>query len=843
MRRLILKLLRRRRLHHDLKQEIAFHREMAAAGNNPIPFGHATNIIEQSLDLWRFTALENLWRDVVYAARGLRRSPGLVSSALLSLGLGIGLNATIFSLAVGLLFSEPSVRDPESVVYVQVDRNTWAQPHVLDFIRQSAIFQDIAGETAEANVNWNDGTATTPLFTVVTTKNYFTTLGVPVARGRGWTPDDPDEVVVLRHDFWQKHFNGNPSVIGRPMNLDGRAYTILGILPKGHRTLLGFGFSPDVYLPRYEDDTMLGMYARLKAGMSLGDARAHLAAVGARLDAAFPEPWKYRERLRVSPIAGFGTFQNGELTSIVGLFFGMLLLVVSLVLLIACVNVAGLLLARASARHHEIAIRLSLGSSRSRLFQQMLVESALLSLLGTGLGFLLAHAAATLLAGIHLPLPIPIRLQIDPDWHVVVYSALLGIGVTLACGLLPARQAIKESISARLRRERRMRLRRALIVGQVAVTVVVLATSFLFVRNLYSSAAIDPGFDVHNTLLTRVFLPPDSYDDRSRKAAYLERAVQELETLPGIEAAAAARIIPFNGHVMRDDDLVLPNAGEKIPVHINPNVVTPGYFRALDIPVLAGRTFSNHERGANVVIVNRTFVERYLGNRNAVGTVFYLGPDKRPYRIVGVVGDTKTLTIGEDAQPQFYEPLMQTDYPGRSVQLVMRSATPPVTQLAPVRRALRRVEPAAGLQVGTLYGNMGLAFLPSQIGAALLGSSGLLGLLLAAIGLHGIVAYSVTRRKPEIAVRIAVGAGSARIARMVIGEAAKLIAVGSIAGLAIAALVTRPLAMFLVPGLSPTDATSFALVLAVLAGAGLLATLGPVRRALLIDPVVSLRSE
>ncbi|MPY91252.1 MAG: FtsX-like permease family protein [Luteitalea sp.] len=450
MGRLLLKLFRRRTLHEDLEAELAFHREMAATGNNPIPLGNTANITEQGLDLWRFTSIENLWRDLVYAARGLRRSPAFVSSALLSLGLGIGVNAAVFSLAVTFLFSEPSVSDSRSVVYVQVGHNTWAQPHVLDFVRESGVFQDVTGENAEAGINWNDGSETRHLFSVVTTKNYFTTLGTPVAHGRGWTPDDPDEVVVLHHNFWQKHFSGDPSVVGRTINLDGRAYTVLGILPEGHRTLLGFGLSPDVYLPSYLNDFMLGMYARLRPGVSLGEAQARLAAVGDRLDASFPEQWKYRDELRVSPITGIARLEAEPAVMPIGIFFAMLLVVVGLVLLIACVNVAGLLLARASARRQEIAIRLSLGASRRRLLQQMLVESALLSLLGAGLGFLFAYAVATLAARIQLPLPIPIRLHMDLDWRVVLYSALLAIAATLACGLLPAWQSVKESISSHL---------------------------------------------------------------------------------------------------------------------------------------------------------------------------------------------------------------------------------------------------------------------------------------------------------------------------------------------------------------------------------------------------------
>ncbi|MPY91251.1 MAG: FtsX-like permease family protein [Luteitalea sp.] len=389
-----------------------------------------------------------------------------------------------------------------------------------------------------------------------------------------------------------------------------------------------------------------------------------------------------------------------------------------------------------------------------------------------------------------------------------------------------------------------MRLRRVLVAAQMAVAVIVLATGFVFLTNLFHSAAIDPGFDVRNTLQAHVGLPPGPYKDPERHARYVNQALRALEVLPGIEAAAAARNIPFNGGIRHHLDLTFPDTGEKTPASYHWNAVTAAFFHAMDVPVLAGRPFSSNDRGAaKVVIVNRTFVERYLGDRNAVGTVFLQGPEKAPHEIVGVVGGTKTLTIGEDDQPQLYQPLAQSDYNRPKIRFVMRSATPPPAQIDSIRRVLRSIEPAASLEVTPLYNSIGLAFLPSQIGAALLGSIGILGLLLAAIGLYGVMAYSVARRTREIAVRIAVGAGNAEISRMVGLEAAKLMVSGSAIGLMIALFVTRPLAMFLVPGLSPTDPVTFAFVLTTLAATGLLATLGPVRRALTIDPMASLRSE
>jgi predicted permease len=841
MRRLFLKLVRRRRLQRDLEAELAFHREIAAAQGSYIPLGNTAVIKEQALDLWRFNRLENLWRDLRYAAAGLLRSPGFVFSALLSLGLGIGVNTTVFSLAVEFLFSEPSVRDAASLVYLRLGGNSHSRPHVVEFVRKSGAFKDVAGENEETFINWNDGAETRRVFAVATTRNYFTALGVPMALGRGFTESDPAEVVVLRHDFWRTRFHTDPSILGRAIHLDGRAYTVVGILPQSHRTLIGFGFSPDIYLPRYLDDTALAMYVRLQPGMSLTEAHAAARVVAERLDANFPERWKYTNNLEVAPIAGFARLKSERQMQTIGLFFAMLLLVVGLVLLIACVNVASLLLARASARQREIAIRLSLGASTGRLLQQLLVESLLLSLIGAGLGLVLAQVTASLVARIPLPLPIPIRLQIEPDWRVGLYAAFLAMAATIACGLLPAWQAIREAIGAHLHRERKLRLRRALVVAQITVSVVVLATGFLFLRNLLQSTAINPGFDVRRTLRAEVHLPPGPYKEARRKAVYFDQALRELRTIPGIEAAAAARIIPFTDGATRGSELTFPDTGEKRHAIFHWNAVSPGFFEAMDIPVVAGRPFSETDRsGMKVVVVNEAFVRTYLGNRAAVGTSFVWDGLTT---IIGVVKGTKNLSIGEDDKPQLYQPLAQINNDRTRIQFVLRSFTPPVTQLGPVRETLRRIEPNAGIEVATLYSSIGLAFLPSQVGAALMGTIGLLGLLLAAVGLHGVMAYSVARRTRELGVRIAVGATKGDISRMVVLDSARLMLFGSAIGVAIALLVTRPLAMFFVPGLSPSDPTSFSAVLIALAATGLVATLGPVRRAITLDPVASLRYE
>ena len=845
MRRLILKLFRRRSLDRDLDAELAFHREMAAQHRDVIPLGNTAVIREQAFDLWRFNFFENLWRDLVYGLRGLRRSPALVFSALLSLGLGIGVNTAIFSLGVEFLFSEPSVRDASSLVSIMLAGNSNSPEKAIDFLRASGIFQDVVGEDIESFTNYNDGSETHRTFSTFTTQNYFTALGVPMLHGRGFIPSDRREAVVLDNRFWRKYFNSDPSAVGRVVNLDGRPCTIVGVLPEHHRGLLGFGLYSDIYLPKWRDDTNLMVYARLKPGVSLAQARAALLIVAKRMETEMPSRfWQWSRGLRIAPVSGIARIgSQTEILTIV-VFFAMLLAIVGLVLLIACVNVANLLLARASARKSEIAIRLALGAGRGRLLQQLLVESLLLSMAGAALGFVLAEITAGALARIQLPLPVPIQLQITPDWRVAGYAAVLTIFAALASGLLPAWRSVKESLAPDLHRDTRLRLRRALVTAQMAISVIVLATGFLFLRNLVDANAISPGFDVRHTLRADVNLPPTQYTSLQRKQQYIGRAIRELAAIPGIESVAAAQVVPFTDNYHMGTDIQFPDNGQKVSTRFQWNAVTEAFFQAMDIPIRVGRTFSPADHGEKVAIVNQTFVKRYLGNRRPLGTVFLWGREgKTPYRIVGVVEGTKTMTIGEEPQAQLYEPLDQINNDRLRIQFVMRSSIPPALQLDAVRRVMHGIEPMAGAQIETMFASIGLAFLPSQVGAVLLGSTGVLGLLLAAIGLYGVMVYAVTRRTREIGVRMAIGATRSDISGLVLREVAQLTLAGSLIGVFIAQFITRPLAIFLVPGLKPTDPLSFGAVILVMIATGIAAACGPVRRAVMVDPNVALRQE
>ena len=608
---------------------------------------------------------------------------------------------------------------------------------------------------------------------------------------------------------------------------------------------MGFGMAPDVYQPWWLETVQLAIYARLKPDMSLKQARAGLEIVVRRMDAGLPaERSKYARNISVSPVTGFERFAGGGGLLSLSIFFALLLMVVGLVLLIACANVAILLLARGSARRGETAVRLALGVSRPRLLQQFLAESVLLATLGTAFGLLLSRLTGILIAAIEPLLAGPIHLQLTPDWRLLLYSALLMAIATIVCGLFPAWQSWRVSITPNLARGQKSRLQSVLVVLQIATSVIILAAGFLFLHNLLRTNSISPGFDVRHTLHAEINLPPNQYRNPQRRVAYVQQALRQIGALPGIECAAAAKWTPFNGYEGYGVTLKFPDSGQQNSVFYVWNAVTPAYFRTMNVPIYSGSTFSETEQGVKHVVVNQAFVERYLAGRLRVGTVFEGVYDTMTTsRIIAVVGNTKTRTLGEEEQPQLYESFNETKDDNLSIKIEARSAISAALQIEPIKHALYRVEPLAGVKVQTVNASIGFAFLPSKLGAGALGALGVLGLLLTTVGIYAVVAYSVMQRRREIGIRIAVGATRADISWMVFRDAAQMTFIGLSVGLFAAFFITRPLAMFLVPGLKPTDPLTFGAVVAAMILTGMIAAFGPARHANRIDPNVALRYE
>ena len=850
----------------ELDEEISLHIEMRAEelqqdgmtradarARARREFGSSLRVKEETRAAWQFRWLEETLSDLSYAARALRRNPGFAAAGIFSLALGIGANTTIFSLTMEFLFSEPSGRNPGTLAAMRIGGNSHAYMRHYRFLRDAHVFDGLAGSNEEAESNWRSGDETYRLHAMRVTDNFFGVVGVPLAMGRPIEPGDRD-VVVLSDRFWSTRLGAETDVIGKALTIDGRPYTVSGVLPPDHRTVLGFGFSPDVYLPASRENDVVALIARLPDGMSLPAAYGRLVAACKELDKVYPPEWSPQAswvmNTDVVPVAGMARLRHLSMVPFVA-FFSMLLIVVGLVLLIACANVSNLLLARASARRQELAIRLALGAGRRRIVRQLLAESLLLALLGAGAGLLLTLWMAGILNHVQLPLPIPVHLLIQPDWRLLLYSVVIALASALVAGLLPALKATRGGVSAALKRterqvEGRWSLRGGLIVMQLAVSVVLLTMGVLFVRNMTKSMTMSPGFDADGAVWASVRLVPEKYPTEEQVRSVTGTFLGELRALPGVEAASVARVVPLNGNSIRGDQVLADSSAEPVRVRFHNNDVGPDYFRTMGIPILAGREFvaSDRKGSPEVAILNENLGRRLFGDRNPVGhTVRYPAPHMSdPITVVGVAANSKHFTLGEEKPLAMYSPYSQGAGGNLAPHLLVRSSRPEglVREIA---RRLGALDPSAAIEVKPMRKALGFALLPSRIGAALLGSAALLGLALASIGLYGVLAYSVTRRTPEIGLRMALGADGLAVMSMVLRESGALVGLGVAVGLGIAAVATRPLAMFLVSELSPTDPPTFLGVIGVLSAVAAAATLAPALRAIRVDPMTALRSE
>lgn len=800
-----------------------------------LEFGPAARVAEEVRDEWQFRWLTDFVSDLRYATRALRRDPVFLAAAVASLALGIGVNTAIFSLTAEILLSEPSARDAGSIVYARLAGNSHIGMAQYRFLADAKAFPGVAGLREDGDINWRTGDETQRLFAMRVTDNLFQMAGIPLLQGRGLQPGDEDSVVIS-HRMWQAKLAADPAAVGRTLTLDGRPHLIVGILPEDHRTLFGLGLYPDLYAPVRGAQTRVQLYLRLPEGMERATAMERLRLLGAELDRAMPErDFKYAEFIRLSAVTGVSRITEGRSLS---LFFGMLLAVVTLLLGIACLNVSGLLLARASARTQELAIRASLGAGRGRLLRQLMTESLLLAILGTGGGLLLNIVFTRGLSGIDLQLPVPIIVRIQPDWRLLAYASILAVGCALFVGLLPARnslRAVKQEVGGRLT------LRRGLVVAQVAASIVVLTASGLFARNLLRSIDADPGFDLEKTLYVSVRLVPESYPDAASREAFIDRAMSQIQGVPGVESAAMTGMIPFNDDSTHGGTASTDINPEPKTIRRHFNRVGPGYFRTLGVAVVAGRELS--KGGVDETVINESFARAAFGDVPAVGHTVRFG--ERVRTVVGVVRDSKYAWMSDHKRPATFERYeMETGGSRASIaNFMVRAAVDPETLVRPLRLAAVNLDPSAAVEVKPMRRAMGMALLPSRVGAGLLGIMGVLGLLLTTIGVYGLVSYSVARRVREIGLRVALGAAPGRILRLVFREGAWLIGVGLAMGLAVSFFVTRPLAQFLVEGLTPSDPLTYVAVAALMLAAGWLACLMPALRALRIEPMEALRYE
>ena len=815
-------------------------------------FGSRLKTAEDTSRAWQVQWLADIFSDLCFAGRAFRRNPGFALTAIFCLALGIGANTTIFSITTSFLFSQPSCRDSASMIAIWEGGNSGSSITDYRFLRDAHIFDGMAGINVEREVNWRDGDRTSRFYAGVVTDDYFATLQCPFLLGRGITPGETT-AAVLSDRVWRGTFGGDPAILGRKLILDGRIYSIAGVLPANHRSIAGFSLSPDIYIPVTHDNDDVQFYARMPKGMTIPIARARLKSVFEQLDQINPkEGWKRANQVLVMGVTGFDVL-NQEIPGQVTAFFAMLMIVVGLVLLIACTNVAGLLLARAATRSHELAIRLSLGASRRRIVRHLLAESLLLAALGLAAGLLIDVVCAKLVNNLTLPVPLPIHLVVSPDWRLLWYSLGTVFVSALLCGLLPALKAARRDVNLALKQEERRtartwNLRSALVAGQLAVSIVLLATGFLFLHNLLRASSMNPGFDVHHTIWAYMRLVPDKYHDpdQIKQLSIVRSGLERLRALPGVESAAITSKVPLNDNCMIAlTGLRTDSSSAAIPVEFECNNVGPDYFRTLSIPIERGREFTAADRKGSqpVVIVNESFARAVFGNADPVGHTFTLDlPKEKSKLIVGVAKDSKYFTLGEKQRLAVYEPYFA--YPEAvNLHFLIRTSGPPAAYVTPVTDLLGRLDSTAAIETKPMSRALGLALLPSQAGAVMLGAMGILGLTLAAIGLYGILLYSVSRRTREIGLRMALGATSSDLLRLIGRHSLVLVGSGVIAGFALAFFAMQPLALFLVPGLSTLDSTALLAVIGVLGAVALLASLTPAIRVLRVDPMVALRYE
>jgi predicted permease len=812
--------------------------------------------------------MESVFQDLRFALRVLARKPLFTAIAVLSLALGIGASTAIYSM-VNELFLEPlPIAEPSRVLAIfTADERAGAQNPLShlnwkDLREQNQVFSNVAGfDFTGAAIATGAGEPSLEAVLLVS-GNYFDTLGVRAHRGRFFLPEEDSTpqghpVAVLHYDYWNEDL-GRGVDVGGTLRLNGQPFTVVGVGPPGFDGL-NIGFAPAVWAPMamnltFRPDPALNWYderrglfvnavGRLEPGVDLETARANLATVARRLESEYPDDNQGRG-LAVQPIAETAVFNRGAVaagTATLGA-------TVALVLLIACANVANLLLARATERRREIAIRLAMGVTRARLIRQLVTESLVVALAGGGLGLALAFASRRWLRALLGNLPVGPNLELDlgVDAGVLAFTVVLSIATGLLFGLVPAIQAsrpdlvttIKDQSEPRLDAGRRLTTRSVLVVAQLALAVVALVGAGLFVRSLNAARRIDLGYDTERLAVVGFDVGVLGLD-RARGEQFFRAAQERLESLPGVARVALSQAGPLQGVLLRSVLLEGQDPTQQ-RTYVQVNAVGPGYFDALGVGIEEGRPLDSTDRDGSVrvVVVNRAMADRYWPGEPAVGKRFrFFGME--PVEVVGVAEVIKYGNPGEDPQPYAYLPLEQ--YYVTGVNLIARTAGDPGPVLQAARVELRRMAP--DLVINTITGAEAVenAVLGQRSTAALLGALGGIALVLAAIGIYGVMAYGVRRRSREIAIRMAMGAARDRVLRMVLWEGVALAGAGLALGVLLALGLTRLLTQLLF--VSPTDPLAFVGPLLLLAAVAVAACLAPAWRAVTVDPTTVLRWE
>ncbi len=794
-------------------------------------------------------------QDLRYALRMLAKSRGFTAVAVVSLALGIGANAAIFSAVNTLLFRPlPAVEDPDRLAWM---RRSLSYPNYQDYRDQNQVFSGLAAHQKVA-MTLARGNDVDLVQGQIVSSNFFSVLGTKPVLGRTFLPEEEQPgapaVIVLSHEFWKRKFDADPGVVGRTVRFSGLPFTVIGVAPQDFNGV-EVGMVRDAWvtfahheqlLPRLNLKSrnvhVLGVLGRLKPGVDLDQARANLQVIAERIAAAYPQQ-KLAEPIAVLPAqGGLDPRERDEFIAVSALLHG----VVLLVLLAACANVATLLLARGADRAREIGVRLALGAGRLRIVRQLMTESVLLSLLGGALGVLLALWLVDLIAAVRVPTPNPIVLDFRLDYRVMWFAAGVSVFAALLFGLAPAVQWSGLGLAPVLKGEggagggaKRSRMRNGFVIAQFTLSLVVLIGAGLFLRSLRNASALDTGFAARDVVLLPVNLSLQRYpEDRGRQ--FYQRLLDNVRATPGVRSASLVTTVPLglsNAGVF----VTLEGKSEDDRERVDTTTVASGYFETLGIPILRGRDFSlrDTQSAPQVAVINETMARFLWPDQDPIGKRFSFGAREPYVEVIGVVKDGKYRSLGERPRPFLYLPLEQ-NYEG-AVHLV--AGGDPQATLRLVRDAVRAIDPGlAAFAPRTISEHLGIALFPARMGAVLLGSFGLVVLVLAAVGIYGVAAYSAGQRTQEIGVRMALGAQRHHVLALIVGQGMRLVTIGLGLGVVAALAATQLLQSFLY-GVSPTDPLVFAGISGMLAAVAAAACYLPARRATKVDPAVALRYE
>jgi macrolide transport system ATP-binding/permease protein len=825
--------------------------------------------------------MQSFWQDLRYAFRTLHNSPGFTIIAIVTLGLGMAVNTTVFSVINGLILRPLPVPHPEQIVVLGLQQQgtpgnqPFSYPDYEDVRDQSDSFSEVFAYHPTLVAFAVDGRGDHCVVARVS-GNYFSALGIKPAIGRLILPSESrvpgaDSVVVLGYSYWQKRFGGAADVVGKQVTLGGRPATIVGVTPKGFRGTYAI-VDMDAYVPlsapfggqddpdrdvrmmwTQREDRRLAVMARLKPGVILPQAQATLRVVAQRIGQQHPDVDKgvtfqaYPEKLaRPEPDT------DNTLPTVAAAF----LVLAGLVLLVACFNIANVLLVRATARQREMGIRAALGAGRWRLVRQHLTESLLLAFVGGGAGLVLAEWAADVLSSLPLGTDLPFSFDLQPDARVYLFALGAVLVTGLVVGIIPALRVARRDINFVLREggrgasdgRRRHLVRHTLVVAQLAGSMLLLVVAGLFLRSLSKVQHTDLGFNPDHVLNLSLDVQQAGFTE-ARGREFYRQVEERVSTLPDVVAVAQAFSVPM-GVVSSNDPVVVPGhpvePGKQPPI-VSFNAVSPSYFQTLQIPLQAGRGFTNadDEKAPKVAVINRTMATKFWPGEQAAGKHFTLKSSDGDSQllVIGIVQDGRYKRVVEDPQPFFYVPLAQMYLDLRTIHV--RTGVPPQTLAPQIEAAIRQLAPAVPVtQVQTMYDSLNSlnGFFFFRFGAQLSGTMGLLGLILAVVGVYSVVSYAASQRTHEIGIRMALGAEPEDILRMVLCQSLVVVGIGVAVGFMAAFAGTRAIANLLV-GISASDPVTFMAVVILLSAVAMAACWLPASRATRVSPLVALRYE